>query len=98
MAAHLDRIAEINPRLNAIIWLDATRARSRARAADAALAKGEIWGPLHGVPMTVKESYNVAGSPTTCGDPNLKNNVTETSSLAVERLEKAGAELACEML
>jgi amidase len=86
----LARVAKYNPRINAIIWLDADRARARAKAADAALAKGEIWGPLHGVPMTVKESYNVAGSPTTWGDPNLKNNVTETSALAVERLEKAG--------
>src|SRR6266566_3978718 len=89
----LARVEKYNPRLNAIIWLDATRARSRARAADAALAKGEIWGPLHGVPLTVKESYNDAGSPTTWGDPNLKNNVTETSALAVERLEKAGVVL-----
>jgi amidase len=89
----LARVAKYNPRINAIIWLDADRARARAKAADAALAKGEIWGPLHGVPMTVKESYNVAGSPTTWGDPNLKNNVTETSALAVERLEKAGVVL-----
>ena len=49
------------------------RARAeRAKAADAALAKGEVWGPLHGVPMTIKESYNVAGSPTTWGDPKLQ--------------------------
>ena len=89
----LARVEKYNPRLNAIIWLDAARARERARAADAALAKGEIWGPLHGVPMTIKESYNVAGSPTTWGDPDLKNNVTETSALAVERLEKAGVVL-----
>jgi amidase len=89
----LVRVEKYNPRLNAIIWLDAERARERARAADAALAKGEVWGPLHGVPMTIKESYNVAGSPTTWGDPSFKNNVTETSALAVERLEKAGVVL-----
>src|SRR5215475_1065479 len=86
----LARVETYNSRLNAIIWLDAARACERARAADAALAKGEIWGPLHGVPMTVKESYNVAGSPTTWGDPKFKNNVTETSALAVQRLERAG--------
>src|SRR5215471_11745689 len=89
----LARVEKYNPNLNAVIWLDVGRARERAKAADAVLAKGEIWGPLHGVPMTIKESYNVAGSPTTWGDPKLRNNVTETSALAVERLEKAGVVL-----
>src|ERR1700730_12630558 len=87
----LARVEKYNPKLNAVIWLDAGRTMERAKAADAALAKGEVWGPLHGVPMTIKESYNVAGSPTTWGDPKLANNVTETSALAAERLEKAGA-------
>ena len=86
----LARVDRFNPALNAIVWQDRDRARSRAKAADMALAKGEIWGPLHGVPMTLKESYNVAGSPTTWGDPALKDNVTETSALSVERLERAG--------
>jgi Amidase len=76
----LARIEKYNPKLNAVVWLDAGRALERAKAADAALAKGEVWGPLHGVPMTIKESYNVAGSPTTWGDPKLANNVTETSA------------------
>ncbi|MGE0698964.1 MAG: amidase [Hyphomicrobiaceae bacterium] len=89
----LARVDRFNPTLNAIVWQDRERARARAKAADAALAKGEIWGPLHGVPMTIKESYNVAGSPTTWGDPALKDNVTETSALSVERLEKAGVVL-----
>ena len=89
----LARVDRYNPRLNAIIWRDAARARERARAADDALAKGEIWGPLHGVPMTIKESYNVAGSPTTWGDPKLRDNVTAESALAVQRLEKAGVVL-----
>jgi amidase len=89
----LARVAKYNPKLNAIIWLDAERARARARAADAALAKGDVWGPLHGVPMTIKESYNVAGSPTTWGDPKHKDNVAETNALAVDRLEGAGAVL-----
>jgi amidase len=89
----LARVEKHNPRLNAITWLDAGRARARARAADEALAKGEVWGPLHGVPMTIKESFNAAGSPTTWGDPKFKDNVTDTSALAVERLERAGAVL-----
>jgi amidase len=87
----LTRVEKYNPKLNAIIWLDAERARERAKAADAALMKGDVWGPLHGVPMTIKESFNVAGSPTTWGDPKLANNVTDTGALAVQRLEKAGA-------
>jgi amidase len=89
----LARVDRFNPKLNAIVWQDRERARTRARAADAALAKGDTWGPLHGVPMTLKESYNIAGSPTTWGDTALKDNVTETSALAVERLEAAGVVL-----
>ena len=89
----LARVAKYNPKLNSIIWLDAEGARKRAKEADAALVGGQAWGPLHGVPMTIKESYNFAGSPTTWGDPKLKNNVTETSALAVARLEKAGVVL-----
>src|SRR5262249_45147123 len=75
----LARVDRFNSKLNAIVWQDRERARKRANAADAALAKGEIWGPLHGVPMTIKESYNVAGSPTTWGNPALKANVTDAS-------------------
>jgi amidase len=89
----LARVDRFNPKLNAIVWQDRERARQRAKAADAALARGEIWGPLHGVPMTIKESYNVTGSPTTWGDPALKDNVTEASALSVGRLEKAGVVL-----
>lgn len=89
----LARVDRFNPKLNAIVWQDRERACARAKAADAALAKGEVWGPLHGVPMTIKESYDVAGSPTTWGDPALKDNVTETSALSVDRLEKAGVVL-----
>jgi amidase len=89
----LKRVDRHNPKLNAIIWMDAERARKRARDADAALARGQVSGPLHGVPMTIKESYQVAGSPTTWGLSEHKDNVTETSALAVERLEKAGANI-----
>jgi len=52
LEAHLAQIAKHNPKINAIVTLDEERARKRAREADAALARGESWGPLHGVPIT----------------------------------------------
>ncbi|MFY0614734.1 MAG: amidase [Hyphomicrobiaceae bacterium] len=87
----LGRIERHNPKLNAIIWMDAERALARAAEADAALTRGENWGALHGVPMSLKESYQVAGSPTTWGDPALKDNVTETTAIGAQRLLDAGA-------
>ncbi|MCB1739676.1 MAG: amidase [Gammaproteobacteria bacterium] len=89
----LSRIERYNPDLNAIVWMDVDGARQRADAADAALARGDAVGPLHGVPMTIKESYNVAGSPTTWGDPVFADNVTAASALSVRRLQRAGVVL-----
>lgn len=86
----IDRTERFNPALNAIVWMDAERARDRARAADAALAKGEVWGPLHGVPMTVKESFNLTGSPTTWGIPAHRDNVTAENATLVARMLAAG--------
>ena len=88
---YLDRVRRFNPQLNAIIVLDEDRARSRAVEADAALARGECWGPLHGVPMTCKESYNVAGLPTTFGNPEFKDNIAAHDALSIQRLKAAGA-------
>ena len=85
------RVERFNPDLNAIVVLDLDRARERARAADAALARGEVWGPLHGLPMTVKDSYDVEGLPTTWGVPDLRDNVAGTNAVAVDRLVGAGA-------
>ena len=64
---------------------------ARARQADAALARGESWGPLHGVPMTVKESFNVAGLPTTYGFEAFRDNRATTDAVVVQRLKAAGA-------
>lgn len=89
----LARVDRFNPRLNAIVASDAEGARRRARQADAALRKGKVWGPLHGVPMTVKESYDVAGMPTTWGLSELKDNVPSRHALAVDRLLAAGVVL-----
>lgn len=85
------RMEKYNPDLNAIIVTQLDKARQRAKEADDALARGESWGPLHGVPMTVKESYNIAGLPTTWGNPDLKHNIPETDAVACERLQGAGA-------
>lgn len=88
---YLTRVERFNPQLKAISVLDVERARARARAADRALSRNEIWGPLHGVPMTVKESFDVAGLPTTWGLPRLRANVPAANALAVDRLLAAGA-------
>jgi amidase len=64
---YLARIDRLDPAIRAVPVLDVERARQRAREADAALAHGQSWGPLHGVPMTVKEAFNVVGLPTTWG-------------------------------
>jgi amidase len=90
---YLKRVERHNPRLNAIIATDLEGARKRARAADRALAKGDVWGPLHGVPMTLKESYDVVGMPTTWGVPEFKDNIATKNALAVDRLLGTGAVL-----
>jgi amidase len=87
---YLARVAKYNPALNAIVATDVDGARQRARAADRALARGRPWGPLHGVPMTIKESYDVAGMPTTWGIPQQKDNRPTQNALAVDRLLDAG--------
>src|SRR5258706_11456367 len=90
---YLGRVQRLNPALNAILPTDIPSARQRADAADAALKRGEIAGPLHGVPMTVKESFDAIGMPTTWGLPELKDNIPTRDSLAVERFRRAGAVL-----
>jgi amidase len=86
-----ERTQRFNPKLNAIVVEDLDRARTRARAADAAIGRGEIWGPLHGLPISVKESFDIVGLPTTWGIPELKDNCPSTNALAVDRLLDAGA-------
>ena len=69
--AYLTRIGRCNPALNAIVTLDAEGALQRARLADEALARGESWGLLHGVPFTLKDCLATAGVRTTAGHPPL---------------------------
>src|SRR5258705_12173138 len=90
---YLQRVEKHNPELNAIIAMDVEGARKRARAADRALGRKQVWGPLHGVPMTIKESYDVVGMPTTWGVPDLKGNLPPRNALAVDRLLGAGVVL-----
>lgn len=88
---YLQRLEKYNPKLNAVIFMQSEAARQRAKAADAALVRGEILGPLHGVPMTIKESFDWIGSPSTWGNPVYKNNYPQRDAVAVERLQAAGA-------
>jgi amidase len=87
----LERVDRLNAPLNAVIWQVRDAARARADAADAARAAGARLGPLLGVPMTIKESYQLAGTPTTYGIPEMKDNITGVDALAVQRLAAAGA-------
>ena len=87
----LGRIEAYNPAVNAVVVMDVPRAERRADEADRALARGEVWGPLHGVPMTVKEAFDVAGLPTTWGVAAHRDNVATQDAVVVERLQGAGA-------
>ena len=90
---YLARVEKYDGRLNAIVVRDFERARARAKAADRALGKKQAWGPLHGVPMTIKESYDVTGLPTTWGVPAYKDRIATRNALAVDRLLAAGVVL-----
>src|SRR5579871_3616166 len=82
--AHLTRIEQINPRVNAIVTLVADRARESARKADEAQAHGEVLGPLHGLPIAHKDLAETANIRTTFGSPIFKDYVPTTSALFVE--------------
>jgi amidase len=88
---YLARIAKNNARIKAVVATDVVGGRRRARAADSALAKGEIWGPLHGVPVTIKDSFDLAGMPATWGVPELRDHRPASNALAVQRYIDAGA-------
>ncbi|MBS0453028.1 MAG: amidase [Proteobacteria bacterium] len=88
--AAIGRIEVLDGAINAVVLRDFDRAREQARAADAARARGER-APLLGVPMTVKESFNVAGLPTSWGLPPFKDFRPQEDAVAVQRLKTAGA-------
>ena len=89
VSAHLGRISEINPKLNAVVAF-ADDAMDKARAAEQAVMKGEALGPLHGVPFTCKDAFDVAGVRTTRGSKLFEHNVAETDATTVTRLKDAG--------
>ncbi len=88
---YLSRIERLNHRLIAVISLDVAAARKRAREADQALRRGDVWGPLHGVPMTFKDTFDVVGMPSTWGVPELKDNYPAKNAPVVEKFLDAGA-------
>ncbi len=87
----LDRIASENPALNAITWMDESSVEEAAQAADDAVIAGAELGPLHGVPVTIKENIDVAGQPSTHGLPVMANNVATEDAPIVKNLKDAGA-------
>ena len=91
LEAHLDRIAAINPRLNAIVTLAAEEAREAAKRAEAAVARGERIGRLHGLPIVIKDVTETAGLKTTYGCPLYADNVPARDAEVVTRLKAAGA-------
>ncbi|MGJ7508305.1 amidase family protein [Variovorax sp. GT1P44] len=86
----IERIEKFDPQINAVVTRDFERARSAAAVADAALARGER-RPLLGVPVTVKDAFNVAGLPTTWGIPGTENARATQDAVVVRRLKAAGA-------
>jgi amidase len=91
LEAYLENIEAVNPAVNAVVTLDADAALAAAGTADAARASGVEVGPLHGVPMTIKDSIETAGIRTTSGSPDLAEHVPSRDADAVARLRAAGA-------
>jgi amidase len=85
------RIKRHNPKINAFVTLIEEHALLRAKEADDALARGQTWGPLHGLPILIKDTFATAGVVTTYGSKEFKNFVPNQDSLAVSRLKQAGA-------
>lgn len=85
------RVERYDNQVNAVVVRDFERARAAADEADSATRRGVSHGPLHGVPMTVKESFDLAGLPTTWGVPEMKGNIAARDGVVPQRLKDAGA-------
>ncbi len=91
VGAHLDRIANLNPQLNAFVQVDDVRARREAQALEAAAVRGDFKGPLHGVPISIKSSLDVAGLRCESGTKLRAGHVAAKDAVLVSRLKAAGA-------
>ena len=89
--AYIRRIEEVNPKLNAVVQLTAGAALEQARVADATLARGDITGPLHGVPMTLKDNIEAAGVVCTGGTQGRAHYIPQKDAVVVARMKAAGA-------
>jgi fatty acid amide hydrolase len=89
--AHIARIEQVNPALNAVVVTRYEEARAEARAADECQAAGEPLGPLHGVPITIKESLDLTNTPATFGLPSRRNILATEDDVYVARMRAAGA-------
>ncbi|MSQ92655.1 MAG: amidase [Gammaproteobacteria bacterium] len=87
----IERFERLNPKINAIVATNLVIARERARQADEALARGQIWGPLHGLPMTLKDNLHITGMPMVNGSPLLRDFVPDTNQDVVQSVLDAGA-------
>lgn len=91
LEAHLEQIARVDPLVNAIVTLIPEEARAKAAAADAALARRDKVGPLHGLPIAHKDTTDTKGIRTTYGSPIFRDFVPEENALIIERIQRAGA-------
>jgi amidase len=85
----LARIDSVNPALNAVVELRREAALQEATTADEAITRGGDVGPLHGLPMTIKDSFNVAGLHTTWGNPAFEDFVADSDATVAKRLRQA---------
>jgi amidase len=87
----LERIEQVNPKINAVVHMDAETALEQAQDADETLAKGNVRGPLHGIPMTIKDNLDTAGMVTTGGTKGRATFIPQQDATVVARLRDAGA-------
>ena len=87
----IERYQRLNPKINAIVATNLDQARKKAADADEALSKGEVFGPLHGVPMTLKDNLEFVGIPTTYGSPLFAEHMPEENADVVQSVLDAGA-------